>query len=265
MLELYHGGTSICSFKVRLVLEEKHIPWQSRHLHTAKLEHQTETYRAINPKLKVPAIVHDGVALDESTVINEYLDDRFPEVPLRPEDPMERARMRLWTLQLDEGIHVMTGNLSFCISTRHRRLALPQEKLESFINQKPDPAKRELARERITKGIDSDLFKPSLARAEKMVLDMEKALTEHPWLAGSAYSLADAGFTPYVNRLEELQLAPLWNHCPHLADWHARIKARPNYRPARDPWVEDHHLALMAQYGAEAWPRIRGMLAAVSV
>lgn len=263
MLELYHGGTSVCSFKVRLVLEEKAIPWESRHLHTAKLEHQTEAYRAINPKLKVPAIVHDGVALAESNVINEYLEDRYPEPPLRPADPMERARMRLWTQQLDTGIHAMAGNLTFCISTRHRRLALPKEKLESYINAKPEPAAREIARERITKGVEADLFKPSLARAEKMVLDMEKALTDHPWLAGGSYSLADAGLTPYLNRLEELQLSALWDRCPRLADWHERIKARPNYAPARDPWIEDEHLAYMKRYGTEAWPRIRKMLSLI--
>jgi glutathione S-transferase len=265
MLELYHGGTSICSFKVRLVLEEKGIPWQSHHLHTAKLEHQTEAYRAINPKLKVPAIVHDGVAFNESSVINEYLDDRFPEIPLRPADEMERARMRLWVLQLDTGVHLMAGNLTFCISTRHRRLALPKEKLESFINSKPDPAMRELARERIMKGLDSDLFKPSLARAEKLVADMEKELSQHPWLAGETYTLADAGLTPYINRLEELQLSPLWHDFPHLTDWHERIKARPNYSRARDPWIEDEHLAYMAKYGAQEWPRIREMITSVSV
>jgi glutathione S-transferase len=178
---------------------------------------------------------------------------------------MERARMRLWTQQLDTGIHTMAGNLTFCISTRHRRLALPKDKLESFINGKPDPAMRALARERIMKGLDADLFKPSLARAEKMVGDMEDALAAHPWLAGGTYSLADAGLTPYLNRLEDLQLSALWDHCPHLADWHARIKVRPNYAPARDPWIEDEHLAYMAKYGAQEWPRIRKMIGSVSL
>jgi glutathione S-transferase len=56
----------------------------------------SETYKRINPTGKVPALeLDDGSVVPESTVIGEYLEDRFPEPALRPADPLARARMRL--------------------------------------------------------------------------------------------------------------------------------------------------------------------------
>lgn len=56
----------------------------------------SDEYRKINPLGKIPALVlDDGSVLPESTVIGEYLEDRFPEPSLRPADPFARARMRL--------------------------------------------------------------------------------------------------------------------------------------------------------------------------
>ena len=50
-------------------------------------------------------MIDGDIVVPESNVINEYLDERFPDPPLKPADPFGRARMRLWTKQLDEGVH----------------------------------------------------------------------------------------------------------------------------------------------------------------
>jgi glutathione S-transferase len=49
-------------------------------------------------------------------VICEYIDDTWPEIPLKPIDSWGRAQMRLWTKQLDEGVHAAVGALSFFAS-----------------------------------------------------------------------------------------------------------------------------------------------------
>lgn len=260
MLELYHGGTSVCSVKVRLVLAEKELAWESHYLSLDRREHQTEAYRAINPNLKVPALVDDGVPVVESTVINEYLDDRYPEVPLKPEAPHERARMRLWTQQLDTGIHAAAGTVTYCIAYRYRRLALSKEEFETYLAKKPVAEHRERSRDRIVNGVKSKQFAPALARMEKMVVDMDRQLAETPWLAGESYSLADAGFTPYINRLDQLRLNPIWADRPHVADWYARIRARPSFEIATGEWFDEESLTLMAEKGAEEWPSLRDML-----
>ncbi len=263
MLELYHGQMSVCSVKARLALAEKGLEWVDHHIHLLDGWHQTPEYKLINPNAKVPALVHDGTPIIESTVINEYLDDAFPEVPLKPTDALARARMRLWTKQLDEGVHLAIGTLTHCIAYRYQRLDWPKERWEAYLKNKPLAASRERSEERILKGIESKLFAPALVRAEKMVADMETALGEGPWLAGDSYSLADIGFTPYILRLGHLQLSPMWDNCPRLADWYGRIQARPSFKTAAVDWFNEDAVNLMAEKGEEEWPRIQSMLSVV--
>src|SRR5215213_2942892 len=81
MLELYHDWRSFCSIKVRLCLAEKQLPWESRFIDLMKLEHTSPEYLKLNPNGVVPTLVHDGIAIQESTVINECLEESFPQIP----------------------------------------------------------------------------------------------------------------------------------------------------------------------------------------
>jgi glutathione S-transferase len=94
MLELYHNETSTSSQKVRLVLAEKELTWESRHLNLWRGDQHAATYLSLNPKGVVPTLVDDGIVIVESTVIMEYLDDAYPHRPLRPAAAGEGARMR---------------------------------------------------------------------------------------------------------------------------------------------------------------------------
>ncbi len=91
MLELYHHGSSTCASKVRFVLGEKQIPYQSHYVDLLKGEQFRPQYLALNPKAVVPTMVHDGEVLVESTVICEYIDDEFPDPPLAPRSRRTRA------------------------------------------------------------------------------------------------------------------------------------------------------------------------------
>src|SRR5262249_37186334 len=105
MIDLYHHGMSVCAAKVRFALGEKGIAWQSRYVCIHKGDQFALDYIKLNPKAVVPTLVHDGHVIVESTVINEYLDDVFPDAPLRPSDPPARAAMRVWTKAVDEDLH----------------------------------------------------------------------------------------------------------------------------------------------------------------
>ena len=50
----------------------------------------------LNPYGKVPVLVDGEVVVYESAVINEYLEEKFPQVPLMPKDLGQRARVRIW-------------------------------------------------------------------------------------------------------------------------------------------------------------------------
>jgi glutathione S-transferase len=102
MLELYHAEPVANSMKVLLCLKEKGIEFTSHYVDLLRFEQHSAEFVALNPNGQVPVLVHDGATITESTVINEYLDEVFPQVALRPRDPVERARMRIWSKFVDE-------------------------------------------------------------------------------------------------------------------------------------------------------------------
>jgi glutathione S-transferase len=78
VLELYHNDMSTCAQKVRFALAEKAATWRSHHLDLRARDQQKPEYLKLNPNAVVPTLVHEGVVIIESTVINEYIDDALP-------------------------------------------------------------------------------------------------------------------------------------------------------------------------------------------
>jgi len=261
MIELYHNDMSVCAQKVRFVLGEKALKWESRHLNLRAGDQQKPDYVKLNPNAVVPTLVDDGKVIIESTVINEYLDDAYPEPRLRPADAVARARVRLWTKQLDESVHAATRTISNAIAFRHQKLALGMEALETLHQKIPDPKKRAESWENITKGVESLYFGDATRRFEKLLADMEGALTEAPWLAGKEFSLADIGYAPYILRLQDLQLQFLWDKRPHVPALLDRVGKRPGHKEAFDDWRNESYASLMKEKGAEAESRIKAILA----
>jgi glutathione S-transferase len=262
MLELYHNNMSVCAQKVRLVLAEKGIAATEHHLNLRAGDQQQPDYVVLNPKAVVPTLVHDGVVVTESTVIVEYLDEVFPEPALRPADPGPRARMRAWAKRPDERIHAACSTVSNALAFRHQWLARGPEALARIMERTPDPERRAWRREMLDKGVESQIFADAIRAYDKLLADMEKGLADSDWLVGSDYTLADAGLTPYVNRLAMLKLERMWRDRPRLGAWYDRVRARPNYAAAIQAYDEDSYLTLMAEQGEAQWPAVEAALAA---
>src|SRR5437868_15059888 len=98
-LVLYHNDMSSCAQKVRLMWAEKGLEWESRHLDLRAGEHQQAWYIKLNPHAVVPTLIDGDIAVPESNVINEYLDERRPDPPLTPAAPLGRATTRRRTSQ----------------------------------------------------------------------------------------------------------------------------------------------------------------------
>lgn len=123
MLALYHNDMSLCAQKVRVCLAEKGLQWESRHLVLRAGEHQQPWYVRLNRRAVVPTLLDGDQVIPESNVILEYLDETYPDPLLAPSDPHGRAKMRLWTKQLDEDVHdASAAVLSFGIAFRHQYL-----------------------------------------------------------------------------------------------------------------------------------------------
>jgi glutathione S-transferase len=252
---LYHNEISSSSQKVRLCLSEKGLAWESRPVSLRDGEQQQDWYRKLNPRAVVPTLV-DGEAIQESTVINEYLEERFPAPPLMPQEPLGRARVRLWTKQVDESIHDgCIAVLAFAIAFREPLLANRDAALQQ-IGKIPDVIKRERRRDVLERGLESIHVKIAVLRMTELFSDMESALAQTEWLAGPAYTLADLSITPYLTRMEDLNLAGLFERRPHVAAWFDRCKRRPSYDEAISKWNVAPIIQHMRQAGERSWPAI---------
>jgi glutathione S-transferase len=254
-LELHHNGLSSCSQKVRLVLAEKDLRFTSREVNLVAGEQHAPAYVALNPNHVVPTLVHDGRVLIESSLINEYLEESFPEPPLAPREPAARHAMRLWVKQIDEKVHPAAGVLTYAIGARPAALAQPPEVREANVAAIPDPTRRAARRSVLERGVAAPEFAGALAAFLDLLDAMEGALAPGGWLSGARFGLADAAALPYVLRLEHLAMAPLFSGAtrPRVADWLARVKARPSFTTAVAAWAPAPILDLFRTQGEAVW------------
>ena len=91
---LYDYWRSSASFRVRIGLHLKRIPFTSETVNLLDGSQRSEANLARNPQGFVPALAIDGMMLTQSLAILEYLDARTPEPPLLPADPADAARLR---------------------------------------------------------------------------------------------------------------------------------------------------------------------------
>lgn len=84
--------------RVRIVLAEKGIPYETVEI---DLSDRPSWLYEKNPRGKVPVLEDDDFVLPESSVIMEYLEERYPEPTLLPADPADRAAARLWVFDFD--------------------------------------------------------------------------------------------------------------------------------------------------------------------
>jgi glutathione S-transferase len=255
-ITLYHNDMSVCAAKVRTVLAEKRQEWKGVHMDLRAGDTQQPDYLKLNPNAVVPTLMHNGRVIIESTVICEYLDDAFPDHSLKG-NALERARMRLWTKQLDEGLHIAVGNLSLCIAFRYQHLQRTPEQREAYFKGIPNAEARERRRKCVELGMQAPSFAPSLQRWNAFLADAEAALDGNEWLAGKTFSLADIGYMPYMIRLEHLGLEALWASHRRVAAWRERLFEKPCYKEGVGKWLNPKYLELFEAQRPAARQRLR--------
>lgn len=92
VMTLYSGATDLHSHRVRIVLAEKGVPYEVINVESRG---KPEDLLELNPYGSIPTLVDRELALYESSIITEYLDERFPHPPLMPVYPVARAKARL--------------------------------------------------------------------------------------------------------------------------------------------------------------------------
>ncbi|HDZ37040.1 MAG TPA: maleylacetoacetate isomerase [Marinobacter sp.] len=132
-MDLYTYYRSTSSYRLRIALELKELDYHSIPINLAgNLSEQfTPEYRAINPQGRVPALrVELNQVLIQSPAIIEYLEECFPQRPLLPTSPLERARHRGVAALIGCDIHPL-HNVS--VLSRLRQLHLPETEIDNWI------------------------------------------------------------------------------------------------------------------------------------
>jgi glutathione S-transferase len=235
MLELWHATHSTCSQKVRLCLAEKRLPWKSHFVDLRRFQHLEPEFLALNPAAMVPVLKDGGQVIRESLVINEYLDDAYPEPRLRPRGALERARMREWTLYVAEEPTWAVKVPSFQKNIRPE-LAGKYGAAEIEAIAAKMPSRETAARwvTAVTQGFSQAEISASMERLARTLDRMEGTLAGGPWLAGEEYSLADVDMAPFVHRIASLGEGALIEARPGVADWYRRMRAREAFRAAME-------------------------------
>jgi stringent starvation protein A len=99
IMTLYSGAIDIHSHRVRIVLAEKGVSYEVINI---EMKGKPEDLLQLNPYGSVPTLIDRELALYESNIITEYLDERFPHPPLMPVYPVTRAKARLIIHRFDK-------------------------------------------------------------------------------------------------------------------------------------------------------------------
>jgi maleylacetoacetate isomerase len=108
-MELFNYFRSSASYRVRIALALKGLPYDYKAVHLQKNEQIAESYAAVSASRLVPLLKDGDDYIHQSLAIIEYLDETHPEPPLLPKDPMGRARARAVALDMACEIHPLNN------------------------------------------------------------------------------------------------------------------------------------------------------------
>jgi glutathione S-transferase len=244
MITLYHGLASTCSKKVRMCLYEKNIGFESRLLNLQKFEQHQPEYLALNPNGVVPTLVHDGRAVTESPIIIEYLDDAFPAVPLRPNDPYWRAQVKLWLKFSDDVAYNAVYAATWMVLSSKAMSGLTDEERRKIIARIPQPERRKRWESVSSGGLSEEELRSGVEKMLSCLGRCEHSLASGDFLVNDDFSLADIAIIPFIDRIAKLRPEILESgKYPRVISWYDRMKSRPAFERAfnfkDDPRVKE--------------------------
>ena len=205
-IKIYSSARCPYAQRTRMLMIEKEIPFE---LTEVDLRNKPDWFLAVSPYGKVPVIVDDGQTIYESAIINEYLDEKYISIPMMPEEPVERAKARIW--------------MDYCTN---KYLTLSRKLLVDHGNE-------ELQTENKKK------MKESLIYIEKECFEKNE---NGPFWLGNKISLVDLHYAPFFERFgafKELFGVEWPEECIKISDWWSAIQKRDSYKMTVLP-TEEH-------------------------
>ncbi len=189
-MTLFSDPLSQYSHRVRIVLAEKGVTVDIEDIDSDAV---TEEILEANPYGSLPTLVDRDLALYESKVVMEYLDERFPHPPLLPVYPVARAESRLWVYRIER---------DWCV--------LIDQILSDPDSEKSDQARKE--------------FRESL-------ITIASIFDEMPYFMNEEFTIVDCCLAPMLWRLPQLGIVlPANRQVKPLLDYMDRLFSRPSFQ-----------------------------------
>ena len=207
-MKLYHSSGSPNSRRVRILIAEKHLDIELVPVDLGTKEQLSDAYRAVNPRLVVPALMlDDGAVIGEVPAIMRYLDEAYPKLPLLGITPKEKALVIMWErrAELEGFAAVMEGVRNAAAGLKGRAIAGPH-------SYEQIPA----------------LVERSKARVANFYSDFEARLTEAEFVAGDRYSAADITTLVTIDFATRAFAMPVPDESIALKRWYRGVSARPS-------------------------------------
>jgi glutathione S-transferase len=206
MLKIYGALLSPFVRKVRCVLTEKQVAYEL--VATNPFDKSSEFLRR-SPLGRIPALEDEqGRTLADSTVIAEYLEERFPTPALFPRDPYDRARVRWFDEYADGGMAPsLTAKVFF---------------------------QRVISAKLIKGGCDEGIVQSALKELPTFLGYLEGELAGRQYLVAETFTLADVSVTCQLVNLRHAGVGVDATQFPTVAAWFERVVARPTLRALVD-------------------------------
>lgn len=233
MLELYHYEPTANSMKPLLCLAEKGLYYESHYVDLHNFEQHSKEFVAINANGQVPVLIHDGAVINESTVINEYLEEVFPDVRLTPVNPLDRAHMRIWSKFVDEYFCPALSTIGWSILIPKIAARMKEGELDEALKKVPLEEQRQKWLTAATETFTEEQLAEARRKVCVSIERMEAILKKSEWLAGDEYSLADVNSYSMVVAVPRLvPEAAGKEETPRVLEWLDTMSARPAVQAA---------------------------------
>jgi len=243
---LYHHPLSVCSMKARLALVEKGLPWNDRTVDIVQAQEQLEPwYVKLNPKGVVPTLVHhqqgEDRVVNNSAVIIRYVTEQQGGNDILPEHESKRELIDKLIKMADE------INLQILSYAKHPSMEKSEQVLQARIKKSvalanEHPELQEQYGEAAERSRNNSQFRVDPAHVGQIEAQALEALafarhqlTEHDYLGGDDYSLADVIWTVVLSRLELLGYGE-WiseEQAPEIAAYYGRMQERQSFITAQ--------------------------------
>jgi glutathione S-transferase/RNA polymerase-associated protein len=197
MLTLYEHPLSPYAQKCKIALREKDVPFRLLLPEGIGSGRSDAAFEQASPRGEVPALVDGDLAIFDSTIILEYIEDRWPRPPLLPQAPAERARVRM---------------------------------IEDVVDTHYEAVNWGLGEVHFFRRGEGKLAEALVAKAQEQIRGfhawLDHQLGSREWMNGDAFGWGDLCVVPYVNGSAGFGYTPPAGS--GLAAWLARVNARPS-------------------------------------